>query len=199
MAVDSSLGQGDFVAHSENGAVKFGIIKDEGIEYEGQQRQFSVENGPNGELSIEVPEGVLTKLDTSDQQREVVEKERQNGLLQISLRLKKVREKAAWAVSRIEGKTDKITKHNTGIFVVIGVYSGNGPHSAYITAVSADQNFNEEEVSAKLMETYPNGITAIPGESNALPFTTKGKLIAYQSYELPPEAAKLIDWELQKI
>lgn len=196
MATTNSIRKGDYVEKNTEGTVRFGIVNDDNFEHQGR-KIFNVKNGP-ARYSV-VGEETLTKLNSKTEQKKSVEKERRQCTLQIALRLAEIQRKTEWAMSRIERKSDEISKPNTGFFIVVGVYSGNGPHLPYITAVYTLQPTTEEEISKKLSKTYPNGFATIPGQSKVLPGTSHGSLVKYQCHELPPRAAKLIDWELQQV
>lgn len=141
----------------------------------------------------------LKKLETVEQQMESAEQIRQQGILQIALKLKEVEDRAAWALAQITGEESDAEQTNTGLFVVVGVYSGNGPHKPYISAVKATPGTTGKEISLNLKEAYPDGMPSIPKNSTELPGTSYGQLVAYWAYELSEQAAALIDWEVQEV
>lgn len=198
MEKSENVRKGDMVELSRGGQVIVGVVEDDGFFYENEQ-EFKVEYNPKCSIIPDVPKSRLRKLDTPEKQKEAVERERRQSILQIALDLKTTQEKAAWALSKTEGGNGEIPKQNTCIFVVVGVYGGNGPHRPYNTVVSTDYVMDEVQLGKKLKEMYPDGFANIPKESRELPNTSHGGLQCYYCYELTPEAAKLIDWEVQKI
>lgn len=191
MGLDT-LNQGDFVERSVGGAISVGVVA--GVENTYSDVEFS----PDDPISKDIPEARLTRLDTADERAEAIERERRQGLLQIALQLKEVQEKASWITSRIDGGSYELPMPRTGIFVVVGVYSGYGPHPPYITIVSAMPPMTEKQVADKLKEMHPSGFATIPGESTVLPGTSRGGLTEYRCHELPEYAVSLIDWGVEE-
>jgi hypothetical protein len=135
----------------------------------------------------------------SDEALEVIEAERQRGLLQAALIIKTIQEKVHWAQAIANGQKPEAPQHNTGVFAVVGVYSGHGPHPAYITAISAPPNTDPSDVRDELLTTYPEGLSPIPDESRDIPGARHGRLANYAVAELPPQAVDLIDWEVPRL
>lgn len=192
----NNLKSGDFFETTHDGNIVVGVVKGD-RNLKGEDVTRSVQIGPD--LVAALPESRLTRLGTKDKQLEAAERERRQSLLQVAISLMNVHDKAAWTMSRIEGGSGEIPKPNTGIFVAVGVYAGNGPHMPYCMAVSAEPSLYPEQVAQKLWVSHPNGFGMIPCDSRELPKSTHGKLVNYWCYELPKSAAALVDWQLEKV
>lgn len=187
---------GDFVERNTNGVIRFGKVN--GLDNESSNsRWFNLGDGPNGSTSENVPESQLRKLETKNEQKDAIERQRRQGMLRIAAMMKSVQEDVEWAISEVEGDSNGVEKPNTGIFVVVGIYGGIGMHVPSIAAVSSDPATTPEQLEAKLRGTYPQGFETIPEQA----FTADdgGPLVRYKCFELPQNAADLIDWELPRI
>jgi len=216
MSAKTSLNKGDFVKDNSDGSAKVGVVVNREFEFEDQQ-YYSVAVSPNDTEGQELPESALAKLETPDEQREAVEQETKQNILEVVLRLKEILEKTHWALAQINAQEltsssresqektiptlQQIDEDDSSLnisyspaLVVVGIYAGHGEYRPHMTAVKAFPETTEEEVNEALFLNYPNGFENIPG---VLPGTKHSKLLGYRTYRIPWASAKLINWKIE--
>lgn len=193
----TDLKSGDFIEQTTGGTPSVGIMTINENVAEGDPLRFLMTVGLNGKAMIlagypGVFQSVVRKLETPAEQREAVENERRQGVLKAAAIFRATNEKAAWLLSGIDHGTDEMPSPGTGVFIVRGVYAGR-QLSPTLALVLADPGTTPDDLSAKLRLYYTGGFSAIPYVFDNNP------LVAYECFELPPQALALIDWEPIKI
>ncbi|PIQ78704.1 hypothetical protein COV82_00045 [Candidatus Peregrinibacteria bacterium CG11_big_fil_rev_8_21_14_0_20_46_8] len=160
--------------------------------------------GAGGARLRDVPVDKLTALNTQNERLEAIERQRRQGILQSVLELTRTFNTTLWAFAEVTGRLRndaQLTKHNSGIYIVTGVYSGNGAHPPFSDAIKTDPwAFQSPESLARLLrERHPQGLPNIPEKSHDLPGTTHGQLVGYKCTEVPDPYTSLIDWETMRI
>ncbi len=80
----------------------------------------------------------------------------------------------------------------TGTYVLMGIYSGQGP-SEHLEGLVAVPRLSEETVSRVMKDINPNGFGKIPRDVYNTPSTSHGSLVAYCTYEVPEKALGLVE------
>jgi hypothetical protein len=80
----------------------------------------------------------------------------------------------------------------TGIFVAMGIYSGQGP-SEHLQGLKVNPRVSERTLGSILTDTRPDGLGAIPGEVNNTAATSHGDLVKYAAYEVPAWATHIVE------
>jgi hypothetical protein len=79
----------------------------------------------------------------------------------------------------------------TGLYVLMGIYSGQGP-SEHLEGLVAVPRISEKEVSKIMFGLKPDGFGNIPSDVYNTPATSHGDLVAYWSYEVPEKARVMV-------
>lgn len=87
--------------------------------------------------------------------------------------------------------TTAVKDPETGLYVLMGIYSGQGP-SEHIEGLVAVPRLSEEDVSKAMIKIKPNGFGNIPSDVYNTPATSHGSLVAMWSYEVPERARELV-------
>ncbi|AJF61665.1 TPA: hypothetical protein HA239_03760 [Candidatus Woesearchaeota archaeon] len=80
----------------------------------------------------------------------------------------------------------------TGTYVLMGIYSGQGP-SEHLEGLVVVPRLSEGTVSRVVKDTNPNGFGKIPSDVYNTPATSHGSLVAYWTYEVPEKALGLVE------
>ncbi len=84
-----------------------------------------------------------------------------------------------------------VSDPETGLYVLMGIYSGQGP-SEHLEGLVAVPRLTEKEVSRIMFELKPEGFGNIPKEVRNTHATSHGDLVAMWSYEVPEKARVLV-------
>ena len=80
----------------------------------------------------------------------------------------------------------------TGTYVLMGIYSGQGP-SEHLEGLVVVPRLSEGTVSRVVKDTNPNGFGRIPSKICDTAATSRGSLAAYWVYEVPKEQVGLVE------
>jgi hypothetical protein len=87
--------------------------------------------------------------------------------------------------------TTDIESPKTGLYALMGVYSGHGP-SDHLEGLAVTPRLSENEVSEVIIKEKPKGFGDIPSDIYDTPATSHGSLVAMRSYEVPEEVRELV-------
>ena len=80
----------------------------------------------------------------------------------------------------------------TGTYVLMGIYSGQGP-SEHLEGLVTVTRLSENTVSRIMKDICPDGFGRIPNNVYNTPATSHGTLVAYRVYEVPEKALGLVE------
>lgn len=86
---------------------------------------------------------------------------------------------------------DKVREPMTGIYVLDGIYSGQGP-GRILQGITVEPRVSERTLGFLMKDICPQGFGAIPKEVRNTAATSHGDLVGYDAYEIPEKAMRLV-------
>jgi len=87
--------------------------------------------------------------------------------------------------------TTRVKEPETGLYVLVGIYSGQGG-SKHLEGLVSVPRLSEKEVSEIMIKIKPDGFGNIPSDVYNTPATSHGSLVAMRSYEVPEKARDFV-------
>lgn len=104
--------------------------------------------------------------------------------------LQSVKEYVEWRSARML-EFVKFPEPKTGIYVLMGIYSGQG-ESDQLQGIEAIPRVSESPLGQILFDIFPTGIGGILNDIYNTPSTSRGSLVAYRAFEVPRRALDFV-------